>query len=254
LLFNATNHRLKCLINLNDYVKSVNEELEFLEFREEIELNRDWSVLEKLNSINLRNHKQKLDDDINKRDTSHIQLVLHKGNALISDKHPASNIIQTHMEALTEHLEWIRQLSSLLAIHIQSLTDYECFNSECKQLNESLNQLKKNLLHLLSNSKAKNLTESITRTEDFKVNLLNLKLKIDKLILKSKSLIPLRSRKLKLKPPFNVCKSLITFKNDQININKDEECIIENNSDLAWKLVTPNGQVSIIFLFFKLSL
>jgi hypothetical protein len=81
------------------------------------------------------------------------------------------------------------------------------------------------------------------------VNLLNLKLKIDKLILKSKSLIPLRSRKLKLKPPFNVCKSLITFKNDQININKDEECIIENNSDLAWKLVTPNGQVSIIFYF-----
>lgn len=47
-----------------------------------------------MNSSNLRTFKTQFEDELNKRGISSFQLVLHKGNALISDKHPASNIIK----------------------------------------------------------------------------------------------------------------------------------------------------------------
>lgn len=66
-----------------------------------------------------------MDDDLNKRAISCIQLVIHKGNALVSDKHPATNIIKNHTEALNQHFEWLKQLSILLAAHTQYLIEYE---------------------------------------------------------------------------------------------------------------------------------
>ena len=43
---------------LKDFVKSVNEELHFLDEKEEIELTRDWSTPSKLESTNLLNYKK----------------------------------------------------------------------------------------------------------------------------------------------------------------------------------------------------
>ncbi len=43
---------------LKDFVKSVNEELHFLDEKEEIELTRDWSTPAKLESANLLNYKK----------------------------------------------------------------------------------------------------------------------------------------------------------------------------------------------------
>lgn len=110
-------------------------------------------------------------------------------------------------------------------------------------MNESLNALRRNLLNLLSGSKPKNLTENIERTEQLKQNLLVLKSKIEHLALKSRTIVPFKSRTLKLRPPNNICKCLIQFKRNQIHILKDEECYIEDNSDLIkWKLILRNGQ------------
>lgn len=95
---------------------------------------------------------------------------------------------------------------------------------------------------MLSNSKPKNLNENIDKTEQLKLNLLNLKLNTDQLLFKSKTIIPFRSRAQKLRPPFNACKCLITFRPNQINLNKDEELMIEDNSSLNWKLINKNGQ------------
>ena len=43
---------------MKDFVKSVNEELHFLDEKEEIELTRDWSTPSKLESANLLNYKK----------------------------------------------------------------------------------------------------------------------------------------------------------------------------------------------------
>lgn len=54
LLFNETNHRIKCLQQLKDLVEAVNNELSVLDKFEEVELNRDWSSPNKLDSFELQ--------------------------------------------------------------------------------------------------------------------------------------------------------------------------------------------------------
>lgn len=52
------NHKLKCLKQLEEFVKLVNEQLYRLDQIEEIELTRDWSSPHKLNFSSLQAHKK----------------------------------------------------------------------------------------------------------------------------------------------------------------------------------------------------
>ena len=122
------------------------------------------------------------------------------------------------------------------------------FNLECDTLNESLNVSRKSLLSLLSNSKPKTISESIDKAEQLKLNLLSLKVKVDELILKSKSIVPFKSRKggfFKLTYPDNRCKCLINFKRNQISMQKDQELIIQDVCDgITWKLSSSSSNHS----------
>ena len=50
-------NRQKCLEKLRQFVKAVSDELTYLNRIEEIELTRDWSSPNKLNSVELKKHK-----------------------------------------------------------------------------------------------------------------------------------------------------------------------------------------------------
>jgi hypothetical protein len=105
---------------------------------------------------------------------------------------------------------------------------------------------RKSLLTLLSNSKPKTINESIDKAEQLKLNLLSLKLKVNELDLKSKTIVPFKSRRAsnyKLKYPDNKCKCLIYFKRTQISMQKDQELIIQDFCDgITWKLSNLNDQ------------
>jgi hypothetical protein len=51
------NNRKKSLEQLRDFVKLINEEMRFLEQKEEVEVTRDWSSPSKLNSSQLKKYK-----------------------------------------------------------------------------------------------------------------------------------------------------------------------------------------------------
>lgn len=133
LLFNETNHRIKCLHQLRDFVESVNTELLTLDQKEEVELTRDWSTPNKLDTDLLQSYKKTLDEELNSQEANKIQPALNKGNALVEEKHPASHIIKIYMEALGNQLEWVKQLSNLLELHSKNLIDVEtvCFSLKC---------------------------------------------------------------------------------------------------------------------------
>ena len=49
-------------------------------------------------------------------------------------------------------------------------------------------------------------------------------------------------RKLKIKSPNNRCKCLIDFANTEMEFQRDEECIIEDNAQrIKWKVMTNDG-------------
>lgn len=54
----SANIKLKSLKQLIDFIRSIKEELDYLEQIEESEINRDWSSIAKLDSSELRLHKK----------------------------------------------------------------------------------------------------------------------------------------------------------------------------------------------------
>ena len=61
LILLIASYHLNSINCINSYIylndKSINEEIAILQQKEEVELNRDWSAIDKLNSSNLKSHK-----------------------------------------------------------------------------------------------------------------------------------------------------------------------------------------------------
>ena len=142
------NFKLKCLKQLEEFVKLVNEQLYRLDQIEQLEITRDWSSPHKLsyssllahkkvpdlnqpptliysNSINLNSLIKTLDEDLKLRCLSHIDPINSYGRALIADNHPAACHVKTYLETVNQHLEWVKHLSYLLGIHLKSLGELE---------------------------------------------------------------------------------------------------------------------------------
>lgn len=96
---------------------------------------------------------------------------------------------------------------------------------------------------MLTSSSQKNYVESIEKIDQIKKELQSISTSLDSLHKKSKQLTPFSLRRQKLKSPYNKCKCLINYKKSQLNIQQDEECHIEDNSQkIKWKIVKANGQ------------
>ncbi len=87
-----------------------------------------------------------------------------------------------------------------------------------EQLNNLVVTYKKNLLDILPSSTGsqKNYTDYIKKAETLKQDLYDTLVQVNLLVDKSKTLVPLTMRKLKLKYPYNKSKCLIAFKSTQV--------------------------------------
>ncbi|CAF0712702.1 unnamed protein product [Brachionus calyciflorus] len=245
LTYNLSNQRLKSLNQLKDFVKQINDEMFYLDQKEEVEINRDWSSPSKLDSSSLKQYKKNLDYELERRLKINIHPLKVLGQALINDKHPAANHIRTYIETLSEHFNWINQLSFLLSNHLYHLTDYESFKSEYNKLSDRIEQFRHNLTNVISNSTHKNYSETIEKLDKMLSELSGFKSKLESLSNKSKSITPFHLRKQKLKSPYNKCKCLINYKRSQFNIRQNEECIIEDNTQKTkWKVLKPGTNQS----------
>ena len=59
--------------------------------------------------------------ELESRSLNFIEPILLKGQALINDKHPASNLIKSYIDSLSEQFKWLRTLSHLLGVHLKKL-------------------------------------------------------------------------------------------------------------------------------------
>lgn len=112
------------------------------------------------------------------------------------------------------------------------------------QANSSIDDSRRKLLDVLSNSTPKNYAENITKTEevkqDLKANLNN----IESLRKKSTTLTAFGLRKKKLKTPNDKCRCLMNFTNADTDFEIDEVCVVEENSQrIKWKVMTEDEEV-----------
>ena len=196
---------------------------------------------------------------------------MYKGNALIDEKHPASNTIRIYVDALANQLEWIKILSHLLGIHSHDLAEVETVinsffnfsglsskytfylkfflpsytqsNFEIKELNSLIDSSKRKLLDVLSNSCPNTYLDNIEKTEQIKNSLQIDMASIDDLVHRSRSIKPFSLRKQKLRSPKNKCKCLVDFTNSEANFRANEECVVDENAQrLKWRILTEQGQ------------
>lgn len=59
--------------------------------------------------------------ELESRCLNFIEPIMLKGQALINDKHPASSLIKSYTDSLSEQLELLKTLSHLLGIHLKKL-------------------------------------------------------------------------------------------------------------------------------------
>ncbi len=246
VLFNGTNHRIKCLTQLQELVSAVNTQLTILDQKEDVEVKRDWSTPDKLNSVELETFKTNFDNALNKQIINQIQPILNKGQVLIDEKHPARDIVQVYINALSNQLDWIQQLSHLLGVHLRDLKEVEAFNDAIKHVNDSVDMSKRSLLDILSSATAKPYAENIEDAEELKRTLTLYLSEIDTLVIKSQELKSFGMRKQKLRSPKNRCRALVDFVNFEAEFRKNEECTVDDNTQrVKWKIMTDDGEMQI---------
>lgn len=85
---------MKLLNQYFDYVKQINDEIFFLDQKEQIELSRDWSSPNKLDSSNLKQYKKNLDYELEKRLVININPIKLLAQTMLNENHPASHHIK----------------------------------------------------------------------------------------------------------------------------------------------------------------
>ncbi|RNA44594.1 dystonin isoform X35, partial [Brachionus plicatilis] len=165
---------------------------------------------------------------------------------MLNEQHPAASHVKTYTDTLVEHFNWVNELSYLLSIHLNQLIDHENFKSEHKKLCDRVEELRSQLTDLISKSNHKNHEDSINKLDKMSMEIVSLNTKFDCWSNKSKTLTPFQLRRQKLNPPHNKCKFLVNYRRSQINLNKNEECTVEDNSQkIKWKIRKAGSDQSI---------
>ena len=211
--------------------------------------------------------------ELESRCLNFIEPIMLKGQALINDKHPASSLIKSYTDSLSEQLELLKTLSHLLGIHLKKLVllqtvriqlklNLSCsclsnpgcflaqFQADCREASKQLAFHKSNLRSLLNEpsqtSSEDELNENREKAETLLTGLTDLHGNIENLANRAKQLEPFQQRKIRLVDPYNKCRCLVKLQRCQMSLEENEVCLIEDNSQkFKWKIkktVGPQNQ------------
>jgi HPt (histidine-containing phosphotransfer) domain-containing protein len=255
LLWNSANFKLKRLEQLSNFIETINNQMNELKKIEKIELSRDWSHPEQLDSKSLKDYKQILDSDLLYKSINSIEPILLRGSSLIDDNHPASQLIQTYSKLLSDYFDWIQQLSHLFGIHLKSLIEFESYHHEIDRLTELIERTEVQCFHLFESKSP----EDLNKLEILENDLASLNEQINNLIIKIQTFTSLKGIKiakftnsvnerdeceseecdLSLMPHIGKCKSLITHNFDKFEIKKGQEYLFHDKYNGKLKVCKP---------------
>ncbi|XP_070589122.1 microtubule-actin cross-linking factor 1-like isoform X10 [Erythrolamprus reginae] len=248
-LLNASRNQERHLATLHNFVSRATRELIWLNEKEEAEVAHDWSE----RNINIARKKEYHADLMRELDQKEevIKSVQEVAEQLLFENHPARLTIEAYRAAMQTQWSWILQLCQCVEQHLRENTAYFEFFNDAKEALDYLKNLR-DAVHRKYNcdrsSSIHKLEDLIQESMEEKEQLLQYKSTVAGLVGRAKTIVQLKPRNPEnsLKTSIPV-KAICDYRQIEITIYKDDECVLASNSHRAkWKVISPSGNEAMV--------
>uniref|UniRef100_UPI0037E92C14 dystonin n=1 Tax=Semicossyphus pulcher TaxID=241346 RepID=UPI0037E92C14 len=248
-LLSCSRERQTHLESLHDFVSKATRELIWLNEKEEEEVAFDWSDRNS-NISKKRDYHADLMRELDEKEEV-IKSVQDKAERLMLKNHPARLTIEAYRAAMQTQWSWILQLCSCVEQHLKENAVYFEFFSDAKESIDYLRSLQEAIQRKYSCDR----TTSLHRLEDLlqesmdeKEQLLQYRSTVAGLVGRAKNIVQLRPRNPESPVRSSIpVKAICDYRQIEITIYKDDECVLANNSHRAkWKVINPAGNEAMV--------
>ncbi|XP_045566332.1 dystonin isoform X31 [Salmo salar] len=248
-LLNCSRERQKNLESLHDFVSRATMELIWLNEKEEEEVAFDWSDL----NGNISKKRQYHSDLMRELDEKEevIKSVQDRAENLLQENHPARLTIEAYKAAMQTQWSWILQLCSCVEQHLKDNTVYFEFFNNAKESTDYLKSLQGDIQRKYCcdrTSSVHKLEDHIQESMDEKEQLLQYRSTVAGLVGKAKAIVQLKPRNPDTPVRSSIpIKAICDYRQIEITIYKDDECVLASNSHRAkWKVISPSGNEAMV--------
>ncbi|XP_033956246.1 dystonin isoform X1 [Pseudochaenichthys georgianus] len=248
-LLNNSRERQSHLESLQDFVSKATQELIWLNEKEEEEVAFDWS--DRNGSISKkRDYHADLMRELDEKEEV-IKSVQDKAERLMLKNHPARLTIEAYRAAMQTQWSWILQLCSCVELHLKENAVYFEFFSDAKDSMDYLKSLQEAIQRKYScdrTSSLHRLEDLIQESMDEKEQLLQYRSTVAGLVGRAKNIVQLRPRNTESPVRSSIpVKAICDYRQIEITIYKDDECVLASNSHRAkWKVINPAGNEAMV--------
>uniref|UniRef100_A0A671Q239 Dystonin n=1 Tax=Sinocyclocheilus anshuiensis TaxID=1608454 RepID=A0A671Q239_9TELE len=241
--------RQKHLDSLYDFVSRATRELIWLNEKEEEEVAFDWSERNS-NISRKRDYHADLMRELDDKEEV-IKSVQEKAESLLLENHPARLTIEAYRAAMQTQWSWILQLCHCVEQHLKENAVYFDFFSDAKESLDYLRSLQDAIHRKYScdrNSSLHRLEDLIQESMDEKEQLLKYSSTVGGLVGRAKSVVQLKARNPEnpIRTSLPV-KSICDYRQIEITISKEDECVLVSNSHRAkWKVISTSGNEAMV--------
>ncbi|KAM9076070.1 dystonin isoform 12-T12 [Megaptera novaeangliae] len=248
-LLNTSRNQERHLDTLHNFVTRATNELIWLNEKEEEEVAYDWSE-RNTNIARKKDYHAELMRELDQKEEN-IKSVQEIAEQLLLENHPARLTIEAYRAAMQTQWSWILQLCQCVEKHIKENSAYFEFFNDAKEATDYLRNLKDAIQRKYScdrSSSIHKLEDLVQESMEEKEELLQYKSTVASLMGRAKTIIQLKPRNpdcpLKTSIPI---KAICDYRQIEITIFKDDECILANNSHRAkWKVISPTGNEAMV--------
>ncbi|NXF74846.1 DYST protein, partial [Sclerurus mexicanus] len=248
-LLNTSRNQERHLDTLHNFVSRATRELIWLNEKEEEEVAYDWSE-RNANIARKKEYHAELMRELDEKEEV-IKSVQEIAEQLLLENHPARLTIEAYRAAMQTQWSWILQLCHCVEQHLRENAAYFEFFSDAKEAMEYLKNLKDTIYRKYScdrSSSLRRLEDLVQESMEEKEQLLQYKSTVAGLVGRAKAIIQLKPRNpdcvLKTSIPI---KAICDYRQIEITIYKDDECVLANNSHRAkWKVISPSGNEAMV--------
>ncbi|XP_072498625.1 dystonin isoform X21 [Notamacropus eugenii] len=248
-LLNTSRNQERHLDTLHNFVSRATSELIWLNEKEEEEVAYDWSERNSNISRKKEYHSELMRELDQKEEV--IKSVQEIAEQLLLENHPARLTIEAYRAAMQTQWSWILQLCHCVEQHIKENSIYFEFFNDAKEATDYLKNLKDAIQRKYScdrSSSIHKLEDLVQESMEEKEELLQYKSTVASLVGRAKTIIQLKPRNpdnpLKTSIPI---KAICDYRQIEITIYKDDECVLASNSHRAkWKVISPTGNEAMV--------
>ncbi|XP_049456846.1 dystonin isoform X4 [Epinephelus fuscoguttatus] len=248
-LLSCSRERQSHLESLHELVSQATQELIWLNEKEEEEVAFDWSDRNS-NISKKRDYHADLMRELDEKEEV-IKSVQDKAERLMLKNHPARLTIEAYKAAMQTQWSWILQLCSCVEQHLKENAVYFEYFRDAKESMDYLKSLQDAIQRKYScdrSSSLHRLEDLIQESMDEKEQLLQYRSTVAGLVGRAKNIVQLRPRNPESPVRSSIpVKAICDYRQIEITIYKDDECVLASNSHRAkWKVINPAGNEAMV--------